>query len=136
MKRLVFVIVALVSFTQLIYSQEDVDLNEIKKIKLYLITSKKDQVITSKDLNSKTIIKFESEKIIDYFKDLGNCTFDALSEKKQFALRIYFSNKQQDFLLLLDQGVMFEIKKWNCYSIIQKDELKKFIQNIMMENGL
>lgn len=136
MNYLLLATLILISFTQRSYSQEKIDWSKIKKIELYLVDSQKDNKITSKDLNSKTLIKCESEKIVNYFKEVDNCTFDALVEKNNYALKIYFSTTQKDFLLLLNQGVMFEMNKWTCYSIIKKDELKKFIENIMKENGL
>ncbi|WP_298396346.1 hypothetical protein [Flavobacterium sp.] len=137
MKYILYSIITLISLSQRSYSQEKIDWNTIKKIEIYSLgESKKNKEFTSKEMNSKTLVKCESEKLVVYFKQLEKCKFDVLTEKKQYALRIYFSKTQKDFLLFLNQGVMFEMKNWKCFSIIKKDELKNFIEDLMKKNGL
>ncbi|WP_298396183.1 hypothetical protein [Flavobacterium sp.] len=111
------------------FSQENYDWNNIQKVELYAFEkSKKIEEYTSKDLNEKSLVKCDTKKIIQYLKELKMFKNDVMIENKFYALRVYFAKSRTDFILFLNQGVMFKLKKGNKYFEIDR-EFKKLIED-------
>ena len=137
MKTLLSLFIIFYTLSSKCFSQVQYNWNEIKKVELYSLPKPKyGKANSSKEMNTNTFIKCESKIIASCLKEIENCKFDALSEEKVYALRVYFSKFHKDFLLLIDQGIMFEMEKWKCFKIIKSDELKEVVEKSIKKNGL
>lgn len=138
MKCKLSILFFLIILSQSCFSQEKYEWNNIQKVELYSFPkNKKTEEYTSKDLNLKSLVKCETKKIIEHLKELKKYKLDVLIEQKFYALRVYFPKSQTDFILYIDQGVMFRMKNGNEYfKITKKDQFKKLIENLTKKNGI
>ena len=112
------------------FSQENYDWNNIQKVELYAFEkNKKIEEYTSKDLNEKSLVKCDTKKIIQYLKELKKFKNDVVLENKFYALRVYFPKSRTDFILFVNQGVMFKLKNGRTYFEIGS-EFKKLIEEL------
>jgi hypothetical protein len=91
--------------------------------------NKKIEEYTSKDLNEKSLVKCDTKKIIQYLKELKKFKNDVVLENKFYALRVYFPKSRTDFILFVNQGVMFKLKNGRTYFEIGS-EFKKLIEEL------
>jgi hypothetical protein len=111
------------------FSQEKFDWNNIQKVELYSFKkNKKIEEYSSSDLNKNSIVKCDTKKIIKYLKELKMFKNDVVIENKFYALRVYFAKSRTDFILFLNQGVMFKLKNGNKYFEIESG-FKKLIED-------
>lgn len=112
------------------FSQENYDWNNINKVELYSFEkNKKNKEYTSKYFSEKNLIKCDNQKIIQYLKELKPFKYDILIENQFYILRVYFPESQTDFILFVNQGVMFKFNNGNKYFEIGS-EFKKLLEGI------
>jgi hypothetical protein len=116
-------------FFSISFSQEKFDYNNIQKIELHSFSKNyycKD--IKSSNLSSKTVINCNTEKIKPFLMDLEKPKYDVLTEKQCVLIRVYFKDKQCDYVVFPDQGLLMNLNSpYTFFSIKNRDGFKKLI---------